>query len=65
MCKSLRIGTFIPVSLLINVLASCSLTNFNILLSHTAHFGKSIILLFLFFTTFGFLLYVFILHFKQ
>ena len=34
-------GVFIP-KLPNNLLASCSLTNFNFLLSHTAHFDKSI-----------------------
>ena len=65
MGKSLRIGTFITVNLLNNPSASRSLINFDFLLSHTEHFDKSIILLFLVFTTFGFLLSVFFLHFKQ
>ena len=65
MGKSLRIGTFIPVNLLNTPLASWSLINSNFLLSHTAHFDKSIILPFLVFTTFGFLLSVSFLHFKQ
>ena len=59
MGKSLRIGTFILVNLLINPLASCSLINFDFLLSHTAHFDKNIIFVFLVFRTFGYLLSVF------
>ena len=51
--------------LLNNPLAFCCLINFNFLLSHTAHFGKSIILQFFFLATIGFLLSVFCLHFKQ
>ena len=39
---------FIP-KLINNPLASCSLINFDFLLSHTAHFDKSIILLQFFF----------------
>ena len=65
MGKSFRTGNLIPVNLLINPLASCFLINFNFLLSHTAHFDKSIILPFLVFTAFEFLLSVFFLHFKQ
>ena len=65
MSKSLRIGIFIPVNLLNNPLASCSLIKFDFLLLHTAHFDTSIILPFLVFKTFGFLLSVFFLHFKQ
>ena len=42
--KSLKIGTFVPVNLLNNPLASCSIINFDFLLSHTSHFVKSIIL---------------------
>ena len=49
MGKSLRIGTFIPVNLRNDPLTSCSLINLDFLLSHTAHFDKSIILLFLVF----------------
>ena len=63
MGKSLKIGTFIPVSLLNNPLVSCSLINFDILQLHTAHFDKSIILPFLVFTTFK--LSYFFLHFQQ
>ena len=40
--KLLRIGTFIPVNLLNNPLASCSLINFGFWLSHTAHFDKDL-----------------------
>ena len=65
MDKSLKIGTLIPVNLLNNPPAFCSLRNFDFLLSHTAHSDKSIILPFLVFTTFGFLLFVFLLHYEQ
>ena len=65
MGKSLRNSTFVPVNLPNNPLASCSLINFYFLLSHTAYFDQSIILSFLVFTTFGFLLPVFFLHFRQ
>ena len=65
MRKSLRNGIFIPVKLLNNLLASCSLINFNFLILHTAHFDKSIIHPFLVLATLGFLLSVFLLHFKQ
>ena len=56
---------FFITKLLNNPLASCSLINLNFLLSHTAHFDKSIILPFFVFTTFRFLFSVFFLHFKQ
>ena len=46
-------------------LASCSLVNFDFLLSHTAHFDKSIILPFFVVANLGFLFSVFLLHFKQ
>ena len=62
--KSLRISTFTPAKLLNNPFGRCSLRNFNFLLSHNAHFDKSIILPFLVFTTCGFVLSVFFLHFK-
>ena len=65
MGKSLRISTFIPNKLLNNHVATCSLRNFNFLLLQTAHFDKSITFPFLVLTTFGFLLSVFFLHFKQ
>ena len=65
MGKSLVSGTFIPVNLLNNPLASCSLINFNFLLSHTEHFDKKIILQFLVFKTFRFLYSVFFLYLKQ
>ena len=65
MGESLNIGTLIPVSLPNNLLASCSLVNFNFLLLQTIHFNKSIIITFLVFTNFGFLLSVFFLCFKQ
>ena len=59
MKRILLIGVFIP-KLLNNPLASCSLINFDFLLSHTAHFDKSIIHPFLpFFPTFGFFLLYF------
>ena len=51
-------GAFI-LKLLNNPLASCSLINFEFLLSHTAHYYKSIILPFFVLATFGFLLSVF------
>ena len=51
--------------LLNNPIASYSLINFNFSLSHTAHFDKGIILPFFALTTFGFLLSVFFLRFKQ
>ena len=57
-------GVFIP-KLLNNLLVSCSLINFDVLLTQTAHFDKSIILPFFFLTTFGFLISVFFLHFRQ
>ena len=38
--KSLRIGTFVPVNLLNTPLDSCSLINFDFLLSHPAHYDK-------------------------
>ena len=63
--KSLKIGTFTLAKLLSNTLASCSLRNFDFLPLHMEHFDSSIILLFLVITTFGFLLSVFLLHFKQ
>ena len=51
--------------LLINPLASCSLINLDLLLPPAAHFDKSIIFPFFVFTTFGFLLSVIFLYFKQ
>ena len=51
--------------LLNNPLASWSLTNFDILLSHTAHLDKRIIIPFLVLTNFGFLFSVFFLQFKK
>ena len=59
MGKLLRVGTFITIHLLNNPIACCSLINFCFLLSHTAHFDKSISLLVLVFITSGFLLSVF------
>ena len=55
---------FIP-KLLNNTLASCSLINFDFLQPQTAQFDESIVLPFFVFTTFGFLISVFFLHFKQ
>ena len=60
MGKSLRIDPFIPVNLLNNSLASCSLKVLDFLRLHTAHFNKTIVLPFLVFTTFLFLLSVII-----
>ena len=57
-------GIFIP-KLLNNTLASCSLINFDLLQPETAQFDESIVLPFFVFTTFGFLISVFFLHFKQ
>ena len=57
MGKSLRIGTFIPANLLNNPLASSSLINFDFLLSHTAHFDKSIILPFWLYWIFTFCIF--------
>ena len=54
MGQSLRNGIFTVVNLLNNLLASCSLRNFNFLLLHTENFDKSIILSFLVFKTFVF-----------
>ena len=53
---------------LINPLASCSLRNFDFLLWHTVHFGKSMIVQLLVLITFGFLISVFYtstLHYLQ
>ena len=65
MGKSPRTDTFIPANLLINLLASYTLISFDFLPSQTAHFDKTIILQFLGFRTFGFLVSVLLLHFKQ
>ena len=62
--KEVYLKVSIP-KLLNNSLASCSLKKIDFLLWHTAHFDKSIILLFLLFTTFLFLLSLFFLHFEQ
>ena len=62
MGESPKIGTLIPVNFLNNILASCSLINFDLL--HNAHFDKNIILPFLVFKTFQFLLFVFFLDLK-
>ena len=56
-------GIFVP-KLPNNPLAFWSLRNFDFLLLHNEHFDKSIILPLLALTTFGFLLSVFVLHFK-
>ena len=50
---SLKIGTFTPVKLLNNPLASCSFRNFHFLLLHTPYFDKSISLLILALETFS------------
>ena len=52
MGKSPLVSTLIPVNLLNNLLASCSLINFDILPSHTVNFDKRVILPFLVFTNF-------------
>ena len=57
-------GAFI-LKLLNNPVASWSLINLYFLLTYTAHFDKSIILLFFVYATFGFLISVFFIHFKQ
>ena len=64
MAKSLRIGIFIPVKLLINPPA-CSLRNVEFLLLHTEHFDKSITFPFFVFTTSRCFLSLFFLHFKE
>ena len=46
MGKSVKIGALIPVNLLNNPQASCSLMNYDFLLSHTVHFDKYIIISF-------------------
>ena len=51
--------------LLNNPFACCSLRNFDFLLPHIAHFDKIIVLPLVVFKTFGFMLSVFFLHFKQ
>ena len=58
MGKSLTISIFIPLKLLDNHLAYCSLRNTNFLLLHTKHFDKKILAPFLDFTTFRILLSV-------
>ena len=65
MSSLLKIDTLIPVNLLNNPLASCTLIHFGFLLSQTAHFDKRIIPLIFVFKTFGSLLFVFFLHFKH
>ena len=57
-------NVFIP-ELLNKPLASCCFANFDILLSHAAHFDKSIIIPCFVLATFRFLLSLFFLHFKQ
>ena len=46
-------------------LVFCFLINLDFLLPHIAHFDTSIVLPLLVFQTFGFILSVFFLHFKQ
>ena len=53
------------LKLLNNPFACCSLINFDYLLPHIAHFDKIIVLPLVVFETFGFMLSVFFLHFKQ
>ena len=65
MSSLFKIGTLIPVNLLNNLLASCSLIHFGFLLSLTAHFDKRIIPLIFVFKTFGSSFFVFFLHFKH
>ena len=65
MGKSLRIGTLIPLNLLNNPLAFCSLINLEFLLPQTSEFDESIILPFLIFSTFGFLFPVFFSAFQS
>ena len=48
-----------------NPFACCSLINFDVLLPHIAQFDKIIVLALVVFKTFGFMLSVFFLHFKQ
>ena len=52
-------------NLLINPLASCSSKNLDSLLLQTAYFDKSIIFPLLIFETFGFIIFVSFLRFKQ
>ena len=59
----LKVSLFLK--LLNDPLASYFLISFDFLLSHTVHFDKSFILPFFVFTTFGFLLSLFFLPFKQ
>ena len=44
---------------------SCSFTNPDFLLPHTAHFDNNVVLTFFVFNTFGSTFSVFFLHFKQ
>ena len=48
-----------------NPCGSCFLINLDFLLRHTKNFDKNIALLLLVFETLGFILSVFLLHFKQ
>ena len=57
-------GVLIP-KLLNNTFACCSSINSDFLLPHRAHFDKIILLPLVAFETFGFMLSVFYLHFKQ
>ena len=63
--KGISLKSVLIPKLLNNTLALCSLINFDFLLSHIAHFEKSIVLPFFVLTTFRFLLSVFFLHFRQ
>ena len=55
---------FLITNWLNSPLASCSLTNLDVLLIHTAHFDRSIVFALLVFETFAFLLCASVLHFK-
>ena len=57
--KGIRLKGVLIHQVLNNVLASRSLVNFDFVLVRTADFDKSIILLFLVFTTFSFSIFVF------
>ena len=63
--KEFDLRALLFLSTLNNLLASRHLKIFDSLPLHIKHFEKNIILPFLVFTTFGFLLFVFFLHFKH
>ena len=62
--KEFYLKVFIA-KLLINLVTSLYLINFNFLPSHTSHFDKRFILPFFVFTNLRFLLSLFFLHFKN